>query len=301
MLAAFIGTYNTVGTTGTTPGTAGGSASGLLRYNSPIVYLNAGMMLDNTATPRDGQRKCIINPIANAESVAGLSGLYNPTSTIGEQFEKGRMGYALDLEFAMDQNVNSITTGTRAAASEITIQATSAGTGEKTMLFTGGSATIAAGDVFYISDSSGTTYVNSVNPLSQVSTGIPQQFVVTAAKTMSGTTTVAVMPEVTLTGTGIGNGTVDRLPTATDKVIWLGAPSTVTPFNVAFHPEAVALAVVDLPLPGGQVMASRETYDGFSIRVIQYYDGANDLWVTRLDVQYGVLLVRPEFSCIIRG
>ena len=105
--------YNQVGTPGTTPGTRAGTfTNDLLNYNAPQVYLNAGMMMDNMATPRDEQRRCVVNPAAMAKSVSGLRGLFQDAAEIAKQYKKGVIGSALGFEFAMDQNVNLLMTGT---------------------------------------------------------------------------------------------------------------------------------------------------------------------------------------------
>jgi hypothetical protein len=257
------------------------------------------MMLDNGACPRDGQRKCLINPAANAQTVQGLSGLYNDSASIGDQFLKGRMGYALDFEFGMDQNVNTITTGTRAVSGEITMSSTAV-SGSGTFIVVGGSATIAKGDVFTVTSSGGIP-CNSVNPENQVSTGQLQQFVVTDAFTMSGATSITVSPAPILAATGVANGNVTRMPTASDLLTFYGAASTITPLNIAYHPDAFTLGTADLQLPGGVDMAWREVYDGISLRIVRDYDINNDVFATRIDVLYGWALLRPELCCNIRG
>ena len=109
--------YNQVGTPGTTPGTEGGTfSSDLLNYNAPQVYLNAGMMIDNMAAPRDDARRCVVNPAAMAKSVGGLRGLFQDAAEIAKQYKKGVIGTALGFEFAMDQNVNLLTSGAARAA-----------------------------------------------------------------------------------------------------------------------------------------------------------------------------------------
>lgn len=287
--------YNIVGTPGTTPGTGGGSASGLLQYNSPQVYLNAGVLLDVNAAPRDGRRKAIIDPLANAASVAGLSGLYNDQAAIGQQFMKGRMGYALDLEFGMDQNINTLTLGTRTASGSVAIQA-NATTGDTSIKTKTGTGTVVVGDRFTIAG------VYGVNPENQQSTGLLQQFVCTEAVTLAGSAdTIKVSPKIVLAGTGVANGTVTKLPATDDAVTFVGTASTVMRQNLVVHPDCIALAMIDLPLPGGQVQAYRESYDGFSIRTIMYYDGNSDQWITRMDMQYAVACIRPELGCVIAG
>jgi hypothetical protein len=286
--------YSCVGTGATTPGTAGGSATGLSQYNAPIVYLNAGMQMDNAAAPRDENRRIVLNPAAHAQSVAGLSGLFNDSGSIGEQYRKGVLGNALGFEFAMDQNIPVLTCGTRAISGEITVQAT--WTSGSTLALTGGTATIKAGDVFTCSS------VYAVNPENQQSTGQLMQFVVTSDVTMSGTTTVSIYPTPKVAGAGIADGNVTRVPTTSDTIVWAtGATGAVTPQNLAYHQDAFTLATADLEIPGGVDFAARETYDGISMRIVRAYDVNQDQLICRLDVLGGFSVLRPELAVRICG
>ena len=286
--------WNIVGTPGTTPGTGGGSATGLLQYNAPICYLNAGMMLDNNAAPRDMNRRVVMNPAAHAQSVAGLSGLYNDGEIVSEQYRKGVLGNALGFEFAMDQNIYTLTRGT--ASASIAINTTNAGTGESTIITKTGTGTLVAGDVYTVAN------VYSVNPENQMSTGQLQQFVVTSAITLSGTAdSISVAPAIVLAGTGIATGTVNRVPTANDVVTVVGAASTATPQNLAYHQDAFTMATADLELPSGVDFAARETYDGVSMRIVRAFDITNDQFPCRIDVLGGFAALRPELACRIAG
>jgi hypothetical protein len=283
----------TIGTPGTTPGTTGGSAAALLQYNSPAVYLNAGRILDINASPRDGGRTVCIDPAANAASVAGLSGLFNPQGILSTQYKKGLMGNALGFDFVMDQNVYTLAVGTRAAASEITMQAT--WTTGAAFSFTGGSATIKAGDTFTVAD------CYHVNPETQQSTGILAQWVVTADKTMSGTTSVDISPTPIVAGTGIANGNCSVAPTSGKAVVWTtGATATSNPMSLAFHKEAFVFGTADMELPPG-VQAHRESMDGISIRFLRQYDAMSDFSIYRLDVLGGFAVTRPDQAVRIAG
>ena len=210
-LAQCVNIYNQVGTAGTTPGTpsAGPFANALLNYTAPQVFLNSGMMLDYTATPRDENRRCVLNPAAMAASVGGLSGLFQDAKEVGEQYRKGVMGHALGFEFAMDQNVNLLSTGTRHGTAANFQVATTSTTGDTTLAVKGFTAldTFKAGEIISIAN------VNGVNPENQTSTGINQMFVVTQDATLTnGTGTLHVSPSIIVAGAGIANGTVDALP-----------------------------------------------------------------------------------------
>lgn len=286
--------YNTVGTLGTPPGSASGG-TGTLMYTTPGIYLNAGMVLDNNACPRDNNRRIVLNPSAMASSVQGLSGLYNAQEVIGDQYRKGLLGHALGFEFAMDQNVNTHTCGTRAISGEITVQATWVTATGATILLTGGSATITKGDVFTVAS------VYAVNPENQQSTGELMKFTVTAAKTMSGTTTVAIAPTPKLATTGVADGNINRVPTASDLVVWMGATAASGPVSMAYHQDAFTLGTADLEMPRGVDFAGRETYDGLSMRIVRAYDINNDQFPCRIDVLGGWKTLRPELACRILG
>jgi len=292
-LALFVDIYNSVGTVGTTPGTSGGS--GLLVSNTPNIYLNAGMILDHSATPRDNNRRVCLGPAAMANSVTGLSGLYNPQEIISDQYRKGLLGHALGFEFALDQNVSSHLNGTRAISGEITIQATWVTADGGVLKLTGGSATIAKGDVLTVAN------VYMVNPENQQNTGVLQPFVVTAAVTMSGTTSVSVSPTPKLAGTGVADGNVNRVPTASDAIVWFGATASNGPVNMAYHQDAFTLGTADLEMPKGVDFAARETYDGVSMRIVRAYDINNDQFPCRIDVLGGWKTLRPELACRILG
>lgn len=295
-LSQFVNVYNTVGTAGTTPGTSGGSATGLFQYNAPICYLNAGMMLDNNAAPRDNKRRVVINPAAMASSVSGLSGLYNSQQLVSEQYRAGVLGEALGFEFAMDQNVNTLTVPTALSGGTPVATVTN---GSATISLSGlGSATgtIAAGTVFTVAT------VYGVNPENQVSTGQLQQFVVTSAATISGNAAdVTVSPTPVVAGTGIANGTISNAATSQTAAFYTGTATGSYAQNMAYHQDAFTLATADLEVPNGVDFAARESYDGVSMRIVRAYDVSNDSFVCRLDVLGGWATLRPELACRIVG
>ena len=292
--------WNTVGTAGTTPGTTGGAATGLAQYNAPQIYLNAGMMLDNNAVPRDSNRSCILNPAAHASSVAGLSGLFNPQNIIAEQYKKGMLGNALGFDFLMDQNINNlILDGTTALLNGTASADLTNGASTIAVTACGNNAVIKAGSVFTLAG------VYSVNPENQQSTGQLQQFVVTADTTLSGAGagTLPIAPKIVLAGAGIANGQVTTLTANTKTVTWatgLTAGMSV-PQNIAYHKDAFTFATADLEIPGGMDFTARETYDGVSMRIVRGYDINNDNIICRIDVLGGFANLRPEMACRIIG
>ena len=288
----------TVGTPGTTPGTAGGSATGLLQYNAPQVYLNAGLVLDNSAAPRDRARTACLNPAAHAMSVGSLSGLFNPQGVIADQYKNGLLGNALGFDFVMDQNMPTFTTGTGVSLGNVTLVNNTA---------TCSAASATSGGVF----KAGTTFtvagVYAVNPENQQSTGLLQQFVVTADNTASSTnvTGLKISPTPVLAGTGVANGNVYVAAgsfSAQAATITSGtSASTAYPVSLAYHKDAFTLGTADLELPGGVDFAARESMDGISMRLVRQYDINSDFIVCRLDVLGGFSVLRPELAVRIAG
>ena len=67
-----------------------------------------------------------------------------------------------------------------------------------------------------------------------------------------------------------------------------------------FAPEAFTLVTADLELPTAAVVdAAREQCDGISIRMIRDYITTTDVFLTRLDILYGVAQPRPEWCVIV--
>ena len=299
-LALVAQVYNNVGTPGSTPGANTGA--NYATVNCPSIYLNAGVLMDNFATPRDENRRVVINPKAQAGSVTGLSGLFQDAGSISEQYRKGVMGTALGFEFAMDQNVNIQSTGSRANGT--TFGANQTG-GSLIITAAGNAATIYPGECFTL------TGINSVNPETLQNTGDLQQFAVLPPANGASTYTCDANGNATLliSPTIVGPAspanplqTVANLAGNGVAIVWAGAANGTTYVNnVAYHQDAFTFATADLILPGGVDFAAREVYDGISMRIIRAYDITNDLLPDRIDVLGGWAALRPEFAARIWG
>lgn len=300
-LAQVQNVYNAVGTPGSTPGANTGA--NMATVNSPQIFLNAGVMLDNMACPRDDQRSIILNPIAQAGSVAGLSGLFNDQGTLGEQYRKGVMGYALGFLFGMDQNVNLQSTGSRANGTANGANQTGS---NFSITAAGNAATIYPGEIFTVAN------VYSVNPENLQSTGQLQQFTVLPNASnangiytcdANGNATLSVSPSVVGPSTPTNPlQNVNALCANGATLVWAGAANgTAYVNNVAYHRDAFTFATADLIMPGGVDFAAREVYDGISMRIIRAYDITNDLLPDRIDVLGGWATLRPELASRIWG
>jgi hypothetical protein len=272
---------NTVGTPGTVP-------------NTLMTYLQAGVALDNNATPMDGERSICINPLMQATIIDALKGLFQSSQQIKQQYEKGQMGTTAGFDWYMDQNVAVHTVGPLGGTPAV------AGAGQTgSTLNTSGWTAAAAprlkkGDVFTIAGSLG------VNPQNRQSTGVPQQFTATAdvSSDAGGLAAVPISPPITPSGSF---QTVTASPAAGALITVIGTANQLSPQGLAFHRDAFTLACADLPLPRGVDMAARvsDKQTGLSIRMVRAYDINTDKFPCRLDVLYGWAALYPETACRI--
>lgn len=287
------GLNNFVGTPGVTPSTL-------------TTFLSAKTKLDLNAAPMDGDRWMFLEPNAESSIVDNLKGLFQASDEIKEQYMTGEMGRSIGFRWAMDQNVYSQTVGTLGGTPTVTTAPTSGATTIVTGSWT--TTTLNAGDI--ISFVSTSTPVNGVNPQSYQSTGQAMQFVVTAnISDTAGSITIPFAPAMYGPGTQLQN--VTNLPAATTAIYvyntaaasFSSISAKVSPQNMAVHKDFGTLAMVDMPLPGGTDIAMRAASrkSGKSIRCIRDYVATTDQWIQRLDVLYGVAVLRQELGCRIGG
>lgn len=274
---------NSVGTPGTVP-------------NTFLTYLNAGVALDNNATPMDGDRTIVVNPLMQATIVDALKGLFQSSTEVKSQYEKGKMGTSAGFDWYMDQNTAVHTVG---ALGGTPLVNGASQTGAE--LITDGWTAAAAvrlkkGDVFTIAG------VYGVNPQNRQSTGALQQFVVTAdtSSNSDGEATIPIYPAITTSG---AFQTVTGSPADNAAITVVGAANTTSPQGMAFHKDAFTLVTADLPLPRGVDMAGRasDPQTGLSVRMVRAYDISTDKLPCRLDVLYGWKELYPETACRIQS
>lgn len=261
---------------------------------SPIAstYLNAGASLALNSAPM-ANRKIVNNPRTEARVVSSLSGLLNPVPEISRQYMTGKMYDALGFIWMSDQTVISHTNGTLAQGS-----ATVSGANQTGLSLTVGAlaGTLNIGDIITIDG------VYAVNRITKQTTGELRQFVVTA-NVAAGATSIPIYPAIVPASNGqqVQYQTVTASPAnsaAVNPTNSLGASQQYRK-NFAYAPEAVTLATADLEMPKGVHEAAREEFDGISMRMVTDYFIGTDQLITRLDVLYGYLWIRPEWAVVV--
>jgi hypothetical protein len=273
--------FNYVGVPGTVPITA-------------ITYGNATTALNLFETPNEGKRRMIVTSNMEANIVDQLKGLFHQGSALESQYKTGTMKQAMGFTWTNDDNLVAHTVGYNAGA-PLVDGANQTGSSVLLKSWTVTTGTVLKGDILQFAG------VYSVRPTSFASTGVLQNFVVTANATASGggAITVPIYPALVLTGP---TQTVTNSPADAAVVTVFGHATTysqkVSPQGVAFHPKAFTAAFVDLPLPRGADMAARisDPELGLSMRVWRAADITTDQFPCRIDILYGLDCLRPEWA-----
>ncbi len=251
-------------------------------------FTDVGTRLDTMGAPRDKQRYAVLSPRLNGSMVQGLSGLFNSQSKLADQYSNGLMVDSIGFNVSMDQNVQTHTNGTTLIGpvanvvngagqqgSSITVNALAGSLTRGTKIIFGG--------------------VNSVNPQSRQSTGIPAQFTVTA-DVAAGATSIPISPPLTSSGQFQN---VDVSPANNASLTSLGAASSTWEGSMAYHRDAFTLATVPLYAPPsgkGVIGVAQESHKGVNMRVVEFYDGVNDNFVMRFDILFGWAATYPELA-----
>lgn len=241
------------------------------------------ILVDNLA-PLAG-RTCNLNTQDNVDLVDALKGLFNDKAAITKQYREGYMGRTAGFDFMENtlwpahvrgtQNAGYIVNGANQTGSTLAVS-TGAGPGK-------------AGDVFTIAG------VNRVHPETKQSTGIAQQFVLTA-DFAGGAGNLQISPAIVTSGAGQN---VSGAPSNGALITWAGGSGQTNGVSLAYHKSAFAFATADMVMPRGVDFAAREVFDGVSMRIVRQYDINNDKFPCRLDVLYGFKTLRPQLACRI--
>lgn len=284
-LALALKLYNSVGTPGVAP----------LANAANNTFVEAASMLSDYSTPEDNLRNMVINPRAQTVALIRSQALFNPGGDLSSNYRKGQMSGApvYGMNWGMDQNVNSYTTGTRANG---TVDGANQTGTTLDITGAGNAATITVGDSFTIAN------VFAVNPVTQAASSVEQQFTVQAAATMdaNGANTITIEPGIVVAAANVANGTVSALPANGAALTWLGNASTTSSVNVAFHRDAFVLGTIDLPKPDVGI-SSIMNYDGISMRVWKSSVISTDMHPLRIDILYGWATTLPEYACKVFG
>lgn len=247
-------------------------------------FLLANALLDLNSAPQM-DRYVVLDPYSDARTVQSLTGLFNPSSGVSQQYREGKMKNALGFDWFRDQTVIKHTTGTFSAG---TVNGGSQ-TGS-TLTVNAITGTLKKGDIITIAG------VNAVNRITKVTTGTLRQFVVTS-DVANAATSIPIYPAIT--AGNVAYATVDASPANSAAISLVHKASEVTRKNFAYYKGAISMVTADLEMPKAVAEAARVALDGISMRMVSQYSVSTDQTITRLDVLYGYIYTRPEWVVVV--
>ncbi len=261
---------------------------------SQTFVMAANTKLTENLAPM-GDRYLLVNPTSNATLVVALSSLFQSSSKISAQYEEGVMGVAFGFEFLVSNLMRTQTVG-EFAGTVLSNGATQTGASIAINGFTNATGTVKAGSIVKFTGGAAGD-VNMVNPETKTDMGVAQQFVVTADATVAGNAATLVLSPAIVTSGALQNVTIAVPDDST--VTWVNVGTTlglVYRENLAFHKDAFTFVMGEYQLPRGVDEASVQEIDGFKVRMVRYFDGANGQMNTRLDVIFGYEALYPQWA-----
>jgi hypothetical protein len=251
---------------------------------------NAKQIITDNLAPLS-QRTMTLNTTHSTKFQIDTKGLFHDSANVSKQYRDGIVGQTQGFECFENTMVPIHTTGTAAKATGYLSNNGAAQTGA-TIIVDTGTTTFLIGDVITFAG------VFRVHPETKVSTGVLQQFVITANSGASATS-LAISPAISIT-TGrqnVSNGVADN-----QAVVKVGAGASETLIqSMAYHKNAFAFVTADLPLPNGRDWARREVVDGISISLIRDFTVADRSFPCRMDVLYGYKAIRPQLAARVHN
>jgi hypothetical protein len=271
--------------------------------NSFADFAKAPERLDLGAVPQDG-RAGVLSPTDEWAMLGSQTALYMQDAA-KDAYRRAKLGMIGNVDTYSSQNVQTHTRGTVVNSADVKVKGTQSTTYAATKdtgtmsLDTDGwitVGTIKQGDVFTIDA------VFAVNPVTKATLPHLQQFVVTSDVTANATTTssttLTISPPIITSG-AFQTVSAAALDDATITIV--GTASTGYASNLVFNKNAFSLVMVPMVKPPGAVDVSRKSHNGYSVRVIPYYDGTNDVSNWRLDCLYGVKTVDARLATRLSG
>lgn len=253
---------------------------------------NAKQILTDSLSPLS-QRTMTMNTGHSTKFQIDTKGLFHSSENISEQYREGMVGKTQGFDCFENTLVPVHTTGTALKTTTYTVNGAVTANGSSVVVVATGATTFLAGDVFTVAG------CFRVHPETKVSTGVLQQFVVTA-NYAGGAGNLNFAPAI-FTTTGRQNVTAGGMPT-TAAIVKVGAGANETLVqSLAFHKNAFAFVTADLPLPNGRDWARREVVDGISISLIRDFTISDRSFPCRLDVLYGYKAIRPALAARIHN
>jgi len=254
----------------------------------------------DVAIPTDGLTRYILNTIDNANISNGMKSVYND-AIVKEAIQKGYAGELDGFDKFFSQNIIKHTVGDQTGNEVV---ATELSDGSTLAVKTSQAGAFLRGDRFTIAG------VNEINPITKAVTGRLQVFTVVTPVGATGLTgatgSIGISPAIN-DGTGTTlDGDGNSITTAMDQsvsgkalvdavITVIGDANGVYRENYLMHKHAVTAACVFMEIPSsGHGHRAHDKQTGLALNAVEYFNGDDYKNALRLDILYGVKLVRPD-------
>jgi hypothetical protein len=277
-------------------------------WNTSVTFdnlLDCERYLTEALAPEDDKRTLTVNPQASKEFVSANQSLFNPSTTISDQWLEGVIAERVaGFQAFRNTKLPPHTIGVVASSTPVVNGASQGQTGSgnayvasqtlNTNGWNSGATTLNAGDVFTIAN------VYEIDPETKLSIGRLKQFVVTqTVSDTAGAIAVNISPAI-ITGGAYQN--VDSQPANGAAITVFGdtvanVSGKLVKQSIGFHRDAIVFAnPAMLDLSQLVKFTSQESFEGYNIRFAQQWDVNNDLLPARLDTISGEVLSYPELA-----
>lgn len=270
--------------------------------------LNAKAYLQSIGCPNDDEYAYIMHPKTQASIVNGLRSTFNPQDDISAQFKTGRMGRQIaGLKADWDPNVPTMTMGTLQTSTTVAVTTTSVN-GATTLVLknlnNNSTDVIKAGTSIQIAGCYAVNYQNKTKTPYLKSFSTVGDVVVNA-----GAATLTLSEAIVSTG---AFQNVDSLPQADALVTFFGAANEnaysgkISTQGIVMHKDAIGLIWLPMKKPDAGNVTSVVLQDniygtGMPIRMVQWYNGQNDVNLIRFDIMFGAAILRQNYAARVVG
>jgi hypothetical protein len=280
-----------------------------VRPSKFIDFANAGAKQTVYAVPNDNMRNAVIDPFTCAALSDEVTKLFKE-KMVEEAYKRGYKGAVSNYAIYESQNLPKHTVGDHGGTPLVAGTITNGSTVTTDGWSASTTGLLLTGDVITFNG------VYGVNPQNYTTTGLLQEFVVTADvdSDAGGLATIPISPALndgTATTTNPSGDPVSleayqnvtALPADNAPVSVMGSANTTYEQNYLFHRDAIALAMIDLELPQSAVIKSRaaDPVTGLSLTVTGAYDINEQTEIHRIDTVYGADIVYGELAMRLWG
>jgi len=290
---------NSTGTPGTIPA-------------DEVAYLTAGDILAEIGLPEDEMTTTVINRRMSSKFISGTKGLFNPTELVAGQWKRGVIeSDQLTTSIVRDEMINLHTNGTYSGTPLVNGANQSAENGNNGTMtlntdgWTSGAVTLNVGDRFTLGSSTSATVggVNSVHPITRLSTGRQQVFrVVNQISDTTGTINMVIAPAITPSGQ---YQNVDSSPADNAIITVIGTTGLQFKQGIMMNEDAFAFVSVPIHEPeagmGAKVEQFKDPQTGVTLSHIGYYDGNTAQEKHKFQSLIGFGNCYPEMACVIQS